>query len=83
MKIETFELSDEIDYGVGPSDAICLECGTTIENLKNGFCINNHDNWLEVTDDAYRFEIAMKKFGLTISQLIEAIETGTDLKPLI
>jgi hypothetical protein len=58
---------------------ICLSCGSTKED-ENGFCINNHDNWLEPKDELERFEEAVKKFGSSLKEIRYAMENKKDLK---
>jgi len=47
-----------------PANAICLECGTAKENPITGYCINDHDDWLEEGDSFERLFEACKKFKL-------------------
>lgn len=56
------------------ANAICYKCGTAQENPDNGYCINGHDNWLEIIDDSKRLGRAAKKFGITVEKLAEHIE---------
>lgn len=62
-----------------PANALCLDCGTTKENNKNGLCINNHDNWLELEDEGEMFLIACEKFKVDMKTIINSIKTNTDL----
>ena len=55
------------------ANAICLDCGTTNEDSQTGFCINGHDNWLELQDDVELFEQASKKFGASLGEIKDAI----------
>ncbi len=32
------------------TNSICGKCGTNLEDYNSGFCINGHDNWIEVQD---------------------------------
>lgn len=61
-------------------EAICLACGTNLENSVTGFCKNGHDDWLEEYDDAERFEVAQNNFKLTISEILNKIRTSSSLE---
>jgi hypothetical protein len=61
------------------ANAICLDCGTAKENPKNGFCINDHDNWLEETDEIKRFSEASVKFYKTASELMFHIQQNVSI----
>lgn len=63
----------------GFANAICLSCGSTKENLQNAFCINGHDNWLELNDEAERFQIALERFRVPLNEIILSIKQGIDL----
>lgn len=67
----------EIDYS--PADAVCSKCGTTKEDTKTAFCINGHDSWLEQGDDLDLFQKTSKDLNCTMEELINAIQTNTDI----
>lgn len=58
------------------ANAICLDCGTAKQNSVNGFCINDHDNWLEIDDNIERFSEASEKFKKTVDEIIFSIENN-------
>jgi hypothetical protein len=64
------------------ANAICLECGATLEDSSEDICENGHDAWIEVGDQ-YRvpeiWEEATKKFNLTSEELISAIRENKKL----
>ena len=60
-------------------NAVCLKCGSTQENPETAFCINDHDDWLESNDEMERFEIASKRFGVPIKEIVSSIKNGIDL----
>ncbi len=62
-----------------PANALCLQCGTTKENSKTAFCINDHDDWLETNDEMERFQIASKRFGVSIDEIVSSIKNKIDL----
>lgn len=72
-------MSNKIDRKSGPANAICLKCGTTKEDSVTGYCINDHDDWLEQGDEPKRFSKAMKKFNVGLDELIGAIKNNIDL----
>ena len=59
--------------------AICLVCGTVKENDITGYCINDHDDWLEDKDSVERFDYAVKFFKRPINEIIECMKNGVDL----
>jgi hypothetical protein len=52
---------------------ICIICGTNKIDPITSFCINNHDDWLEETDDIKNFERASKNLEKTIEELYNMI----------
>ena len=63
------------------SPAICITCGSTKSNETDGYCVNDHDNWLEPFDESEYFEIASKNLGATFDELRYAIENNVDITP--
>lgn len=64
---------------------LCITCGTFKDDGKTGYCINDHDDWLEYSDfgiPEHRsvVERAMKNFNLTEDQLKQALIKGEELK---
>ncbi len=57
-----------------PVVAICATCGTANTNPRNGFCMNDHDDWLEAADFFIKeheevVERAMKTTGYSREEL--------------
>jgi hypothetical protein len=70
------------EVGFSSANAICLDCGSTkqeISLLNAGLCINGHDNWLELEDNAERYQLAIEKFGCDFKIINNVIKTNTDL----
>ncbi len=61
------------------ANAVCLKCGSTKENPETAFCINDHDDWLEANDEMERFQIASKRFGVSMEEIVSSIKNGIDL----
>jgi hypothetical protein len=57
---------------------ICSICGSMESSPKNGFCINGHDDRLEIDDCIERFIQASENTGLSIDELINKITTWKD-----
>lgn len=68
------ELNNEIN-----ANAICIDCGTAKENSDTGFCINDHDNWLEEEDNIERFSEASVKFSKSTSELMRHIKENVSI----
>ena len=58
---------------------ICITCGTVKQDPITGFCINDHDNWLEPNDELQYFEKAIKNLGVNIGEIRRAMETDSDI----
>lgn len=58
------------------ANAICLDCGTAKQDPENGYCKNDHDNWLEIDDNIERFTEASEKFKKTMDEIIFCIENN-------
>ena len=52
---------------------ICATCGTQLSHPITAFCINGHDDWLEIDDGIELFQRASLNIGLTINQLKDKI----------
>lgn len=55
------------------ANAMCMQCGTTDENPKTAFCVNDHDDWIESNDSPERFIEASIKFKISIQTIIDRI----------
>ena len=61
------------------SKSICITCGTNKQHPVTGYCINNHDNWLENSDDVIYFKQASKNLNKDIEEIENAIRNGVSL----
>lgn len=61
------------------ANAICFECGSAKEDSKTGYCINDHDNWIELDDPIERIKEATKKFNISIEKLEASIKNNIDI----
>jgi hypothetical protein len=59
--------------------SICITCGTNKQNNITGYCINDHDNWLESNDDVIYFKQASKNLNKNIEEIENAIKNGVNL----
>ncbi len=62
------------------ADAICITCGSTKEHHITGFCMNDHDNWLEIDDAIEAFQDASERLGVSVEEIIHAIKHNIDIK---
>ena len=53
---------------------ICATCGTMYSDHETSFCINGHDDWLEIDDGVENFERASKNTGISVAELISKIK---------
>lgn len=53
---------------------ICATCGTQFCNGKNGFCINDHDDWIDKNDSIEHFIRASVNLDMSIEEIINKIE---------
>jgi hypothetical protein len=58
------------------ANAVCLTCGTNQQNAKTGFCINDHDDWVEESDSVLILNFS-KKFNKSISEVLGLIKHDT------
>lgn len=54
------------------ANAICFDCGTAKENPDNGYCLNNHDNWIEQSDTDLMVKFS-KKNKIKVEVVLESI----------
>jgi hypothetical protein len=56
--------------------AICGTCGTKETDQDNGYCINGHDNWVELRDFEHNIEhvrSACQNLGITMDDLVNRL----------
>jgi hypothetical protein len=61
------------------ADAVCLTCGSTKQDPITAFCINDHDNWLEIDDTIELFSYAVDRFNLPVSDIVDSIRNNKDI----
>lgn len=71
-------------YGPGllmHAKAICETCGTIYEHPGTGYCINDHDNWIEQYETERIIKVA-KKFKVSPEKVLNAINDAVELNVL-
>lgn len=60
-------------------NAICATCGCVESDSKTGYCVNMHDNWLELEDGVDAFMKASAHLGVNVEELVTAIKENKTL----